>query len=743
MKQLVIAEKPSVARDIARVLHCKKKTDTYLEGEQYIVTWALGHLVTLADPEEYGEQYKTWNLDTLPMLPQNWKLVVIKQTSRQFRSVKEQIYRKDVNGIVIATDAGREGELVARWILEKADNKKPVKRLWISSVTDKAIRDGFSHLKPGKNYEPLYHAAVARAQSDWVVGINATRALTCKYNAQLSCGRVQTPTLAMIAAREDEIKNFVPQPFYGMKAVVKGAAFTWTDKRSNSTRTMDKAGIQKLYEQAGSTLTVTEVKRKSKKSFSPALYDLTTLQREADQRYGFSAKETLNIMQRLYENHKVLTYPRTDSRYLTSDMTGTLNERLKACAVGPYRKAATKLSMQKIQANKSFVDDSKVSDHHAIIPTEQFVQLEHMTNEERKIYDIVVRRFLAVLSPACEYEETSLKGTIGSEIFTARGNRILSPGWKDIYDFDTADMEAADEEADSTYTAGSGQAADLLFTQQSLPAMEKGDVLPVSSLTVTEGKTKPPAHFTEGTLIAAMENPVKYLTHKDKSIVRTLGETGGLGTVATRADIIDKLLGSFLMEKKGKELHITSKGRQLLSLVPQDLKSPELTAQWEIRLQAIAKGKETDRHFMREIEGYTKSLIQEIKTASGTFRHDNITRTKCPQCGKFMLEVNGKHGRMLICQDRECGYRETLSRLTNARCPVCHKKLELVGKGDGQRFVCSCGYKEKLSAFQERKKKEGKGASKKDVNAYLRKQAKEAEQPINNAFADALSKIKL
>lgn len=743
MKQLVIAEKPSVARDIARVLHCKKKTDTYLEGEQYIVTWALGHLVTLADPEEYGEQYKTWNLDTLPMLPQNWKLVVIKQTSRQFRSVKEQIYRKDVNGIVIATDAGREGELVARWILEKADNKKPVKRLWISSVTDKAIRDGFSHLKPGKNYEPLYHAAVARAQSDWVVGINATRALTCKYNAQLSCGRVQTPTLAMIAAREDEIKNFVPQPFYGMKAVVKGAAFTWTDKRSNSTRTMDKARIQKLYEQAGSTLTVTEVKRKSKKSFSPALYDLTTLQREADQRYGFSAKETLNIMQRLYENHKVLTYPRTDSRYLTSDMTGTLNERLKACAVGPYRKAAAKLSMQKIQANKSFVDDSKVSDHHAIIPTEQFVQLEHMTNEERKIYDMVVRRFLAVLSPACEYEETSLKGTIGSEIFTARGNRILSPGWKDIYDFDTADMEAADEEADSTYTAGSGQAADLLFTQQSLPAMEKGDVLPVSSLTVTEGKTKPPAHFTEGTLIAAMENPVKYLTHKDKSIVRTLGETGGLGTVATRADIIDKLLGSFLMEKKGKELHITSKGRQLLALVPQDLKSPELTAQWEMRLQAIAKGKETDRHFMREIEGYTKSLIQEIKTASGTFRHDNITRTKCPQCGKFMLEVNGKHGRMLICQDRECGYRETLSRLTNARCPVCHKKLELVGKGDGQRFVCSCGYKEKLSAFQERKKKEGKGASKKDVNAYLRKQAKEAEQTINNAFADALSKIKL
>lgn len=730
MKHLVIAEKPSVGRDIARVLHCNKKTNTYIEGTDYIVTWALGHLVTLADPEQYDEQYKTWNMDTLPMLPEHWKLVVIKQTGRQFHAVKELIFRKDVSDIIIATDAGREGELVARWILDKAGNQKPLKRLWISSVTDKAIREGFQNLRPGKSYEPLYRAAVARAQSDWVVGINATRALTCKYNAQLSCGRVQTPTLAMIAAREEEIRTFKPVPYYGLKAAVGGITFTWTDARSGSSRSFDKDRIQAIKQASAPSLLVTDVRKKLKKTFAPALYDLTALQREANQKFGFSAKQTLNIMQRLYENHKVLTYPRTDSRYLTTDIVPTLKERLKACAVGPYSKIAGRLSMQKLQANKSFVNDSKVSDHHAIIPTEQFVQLDHMSNEERKIYDLVVRRFLAVLSPACEYEETSISGTIGEERFSAKGNFIKSAGWREVYESGYTDGEDEDEEQTT-------------FSQISLPDVQKGETLPVTALTITEGKTKPPACFTEGTLIAAMENPVKYLKHKDKDVVKTLGETGGLGTVATRADIIEKLFNRFLMEKKGNEIHITSKGKQLLSLVPSDLKSPELTASWEMRLQAIAKGKESDKAFMKEIEHYTKALIQEIKSADGTFRHDNMTRTKCPECGKFMLEVNGKHGKMLVCQDRECGHKETISRHTNARCPVCHKKMDLVGKGDGQRFICVCGHKEKLSSFEERKKKEGKGASKKDVNNYLRKQAKEAKEPINNAFAEAFSKIQL
>ena len=737
MKHLVIAEKPSVARDIARVLGCSKKNNSYMEGKDYVVTWALGHLVTLADPEEYGEQYKTWRLDTLPMLPDRWKLVVIRQTSKQYHAVKGQIFRKDISDIIIATDAGREGELVARWILEKAGNKKPLKRLWISSVTDKAIREGFSHLRPGKDYENLYHAATARAKADWEVGINATRALTCKYNAQLSCGRVQTPTLAMIASREEEIKKFIPKPYYGLRAVAKGISFIWTDAKNNSGRTFDKSRIESIYKNAAQRIRITEVKKKAKKTFSPALYDLTALQREANQRYGYSAKQTLNIMQRLYENHKVLTYPRTDSRYLTADMTGTLKERLKACAVSPYRKAASRLSMHEIKADKSFVNNAKVSDHHAIIPTEQYVQLEHMSNEERKIYDLVVRRFLAVLSPACEYEEISLTGMIGKETFRAKGSRILKAGWREIYDADWEDLEDEDTADNSGSTVSSS------LTDTTWPDVREGTELPVTSLSITEGKTKPPAYFTEGTLIAAMENPARYMQHKDQTLARALGETGGLGTVATRADIIEKLFGSFLMEKKGAEIHITSKGKQLLSLVPPDLKSPELTAQWELRLKSIAQGKESQSKFMAEIENYTKSLISQIKNADGTFRHDNLTRHKCPQCGKLMLEVNGKHGKMLVCQDRECGYRETISRRTNARCPVCHKKMELVGKGDAQRFVCSCGHKEKLSSFQERKKKEGKSANKRDVATYMRKQAKEVNEPINNAFAEAFKNLGL
>lgn len=748
-KILVIAEKPSVARDIARVMHCGKKTNTCLEGERYIVTWALGHLVTLADPEEYGKQYQSWSMDTLPMLPKEWKLVVIKQTSRQYAAVKELLHRKDVSQVIIATDAGREGELVARWILDKAGNKKPLYRLWISSVTDKAIREGFSNLKPGKAYENLYHAAAARAQSDWIVGINATRALTCKYNAQLSCGRVQTPTLAMIAAREEEIRKFRPKPYYGLKAVSGGITYTWTDEKSGSGRTFDKDRIEKIRAQSASeTLKITDVQRKTKHSGAPALYDLTTLQREANQKYGFSAKETLNIMQRLYENHKVLTYPRTDSRYLTSDMLDTIEERLKACAVGPYKKLAIKLSRQKIQGKPAFVNNSKVSDHHAVIPTEQSADLAHMSNEERKIYDLVVRRFLAVLCPACEYEETSIQGKLGTETFLARGTVLKTPGWREAYEqgYEELDEEDMDESGMNTAFSirpGSSGSPDGCLQEEAVKALEKGASLPVSKLVVTEGKTKPPAYFTEGTLIAAMENPVKYLRRKDKNIIRTLGETGGLGTVATRADIIEKLFNSFLMEKRGNEIHITSKGKQLLELVPQDLKKPELTASWEQRLQAIAAGRESGREFMSEIEDYTKSLIQEIKTGNGTFRHDNLSRTKCPQCGKYMLEVNGKHGKMLVCQDRECGYRETISRHTNARCPVCHKKMELVGKGDGQRFVCVCGYREKLSAFEERRKKEGKGVNKRDVDNYLKKQAKEAREPINNAFAEAFAKMKL
>ena len=732
MKSLVIAEKPSVARDIARVLGANQKNGGILEGKNYVVTWALGHLVTLADPEEYDRKYEKWEMATLPMLPKEMKLVVIRQTGRQFSVVKTQLFRKDIGEIIIATDAGREGELVARWILEKAGCHKPIKRLWISSVTDKAIKEGFANLKDGHDYDNLYRAAVARAEADWLVGMNGTRALTCKYNAQLSCGRVQTPTLAMIAKREEEIRKFVPKEYYGISLETQDVKWTWRDEKTKSFRTFSRERAEQIKGRLENTaLEITSVEKKAKKTIAPGLYDLTTLQREANLKYGFSAKETLNIMQRLYENHKVLTYPRTDSRYIGKDIVSTIKERLKSCGIGPYRKLAGALMNKPVQVNGSFVDDKRVSDHHAIIPTEQFVQLDHMTNEERKIYDMVVRRFIAVLYPASQYEQVTMEAKAAGETFAASGKVIKSMGWKEVYE-GGADDDLEDEADD-----------EKKLKDQRLPEMKTGTRLKILKISLNTGKTKPPARFTEATLLAAMENPVKFMETRDKEAVKTLGETGGLGTVATRADIIEKLFHSFMMEKKGNEIHITSKAKQLLELVPEDLKKPELTADWEMKLSQIAKGRIRQGDFLHQIRDYTCEIVDEIKTGEGTFRHDNLTNKVCPQCGKKLLAVNGKNSKMLVCQDRECGYRETISRTTNARCPKCHKRMEMYVKGKEEMFVCQCGYKEKLSAFQARRQKEGAGVGKRDVQNYLRRQQKEANEPVNNAFAQALSGIKL
>lgn len=721
-KTVVLAEKPSVGRDLARVLNCHKKGNGYLEGDQYIVTWALGHLVTLADPETYGENYKSWRLEDLPMLPSPLKLVVIKKTGKQFQAVKSQLLRKDVGNIVIATDAGREGELVARWIIEKAHVNKPIKRLWISSVTDKAIKEGFRKLKSGKEYENLYASAVARAEADWIVGLNATRALTTKYNAQLSTGRVQTPTLAMIAQREEEIRSFKAKKYFGMKAVTNGGlSLIWQDAKTKDTKTFAEDQLdQKLNGLRNKSAVVVDVKTTPKKSYSPALYDLTELQRDANKRYGYSAKETLSIMQKLYEQHKVLTYPRTDSRYLTSDLVSTLKDRLDACRTKEHAAVIAKITKQPIKANKSFVDDQKVSDHHAIIPTEESVPMSALSDKERKIYDLVVKRFLAVLLPAYQYDQTIVTAEIGNESFFAKGKRIVSLGWKEVY------TDYKDEDSDD---------------EQTLPALSKGDNLALTSLSKTTGETKPPARFNEAALLSAMENPTKYMAGESKELIQTIGETGGLGTVATRADIIEKLYSSFLIEKKGKELFITSKGKQLLTLVPEDLKSPVLTAEWEQKLTKISKGSLPKQTFLNEMKHYAKEVVNEIKNSKQTFKHDNVTGKKCPECSKLLLEVNGKKGKMLVCQDRECGYKKGVSKVTNARCPNCHKKLELRGEGEGQMFACRCGHREKMSTFQERRKKnQNSKVSKRDVAQYMKKQDDEF---TNNALADALAKLNL
>ena len=727
-KILVLAEKPSVGRDIAKVLKSNVNKGAYIEGNKYVITWALGHLVGLQDPESYDEKYKTWSMETLPMLPKNMKLTVLKKTSKQFYEVKKLLNRNDIEEIVIATDAGREGELVARWIIEKVGVKKPIKRLWISSQTDKAILEGFRNLKSGSEYENLYKAAVCRAEADWIVGLNVTRALTCKYNAQLSAGRVQSPTLAMIVNREEEIKNFKPKNFYTINAKSKDISFQWTNK-DNNLRIFDEEFanklINKIKDKDAKIISITET---PKKKFSPALYDLTELQRDANKIWGYSAKQTLSIMQRLYENHKILTYPRTDSRYISSDIVGTIPERLRAISIGEYRLAASEILKNKINSNKSFVDNSKVSDHHAIIPTEQKPNLSNLSTEEKHIYDLVVKRFLSVLMTPFEYIQTNIKADINGEIFVAKGKVIKSKGWKSLYDKDYSEEDSKEDD----------------LKDQVLPKISEGDIINITKLELNKGETKPPARFNEGTLLSAMENPQKYV-NVNKEAAKTLNETGGLGTVATRADIIEKLFNSFVIEKRGKEIVPTSKGKQLIELVPNELKSPLLTAKWENRLDGISKGKDNPNDFIKEMKNYAIALVEAVKNDNSKFVHDNKIGKKCPNCGKYLLEVKGKNGVMNVCQDRECGYRESVSRNTNARCPECKKKLEVRGQGEGKIYVCpntNCNFREKASQFEKRFDKKGK-VDKREVNNMMKKMKKEAEDFNNNPFAALLGNIKL
>ena len=717
-KTLVLTEKPSVARDIARVLGCKKNGNGCIIGDKYIITWALGHLVTLADPEAYDNKYKTWRMEDLPMLPQNMKLVVIGQTSKQFKAVSSLLGSSEVDKVVIATDAGREGELVARWIIKKANCRKPMLRLWISSQTDKAIREGFAALKPASQYDNLYKSAQCRAEADWLIGLNVSRALTCKHNAQLSAGRVQTPTLAMIVKREEEILKFRPRDYFTVKADFEGFSAIYKDSR-NQARFFDAADAQAVADAVkGQRGTLSEVKKTYKFKAPPAAYDLTELQRDANKKYGYSAKQTLSLMQSLYETHKLLTYPRTDSRYITKDVAATLPERLRAIAIGPYKDFANAILRSKPVPTKYIVNDAKVTDHHAIIPTEQYVDLNKLTREERHIYDLVVRRFLAVLSSPFEYDEMQVTVTIGKHKFYTKGQAVKSAGWKALYDSSLNDEDDGDDDVVS----------------QQLPALSQGQPVFPKGVRIVAGKTTPPSRYTEATLLSAMENPTGQVD--DGSLKDALKTAGGLGTPATRADIIEKLFDSFCVERRGKEIFPTSKGKQLIEIVPPDLKSAELTARWEQRLSLIAKGNADNKKFIEEMRSYAASLVSSVKSSDTKYRHDNMTREVCPECGKYLLEVNGKKGKMLVCQDRECGYRKSISVVTNARCPECHKKLEMRGEGDKKSFFCVCGYRERLSDFEKRK--ESSGAGKRDVAKYMQQQSK--QKTTSNPLADQLAK---
>lgn len=676
MKSLVLAEKPSVAREIARVLGCNEKRKHYIEGNRYIVTWALGHLIELKMPEHYNKRYANWNLEDLPIIPKHMGLKPIRQTAHQFRGIETLAKRKDIQDCIIATDAGREGELVARWILEQIRWHKPIKRLWISSQTDRAIKDGFRHLKPSKQYDALYESAVCRAEADWLIGLNVTRALTTKYKEPLSAGRVQTPTLAMIMERENEIQTFVPKEYWNISATIRGLQVAWEhqgNKRIFHTQKAEEI-TQKM---RGKEAILQSITRKKKRESQPLPYDLTELQRDANKRFGFSAKKTANVLQRLYEQYKLVTYPRTDSRYLTTDMKGTMMDRLNGIIAGYKEEVQPILAKQgKILANRVFNND-KVTDHHAIIPTEERLQLQLLDNDERKLYDLIVRRFLTLFYPAYQFETIHAIFDVSRETLSATAINVLDPGFRKI----TGNIENSNP---------------------SLYQLKQGQKYPVENVGMTSKYTEPPLRYSEADLLGKME---KF----------------NLGTPATRADIIERLLHTEAIERQNGRLYPTKKGKQLIDLVNNQLKSAEMTAKWETKLEKIARGKENPAHFMNDIRSLTKQLVSEIQQSEKTYRAHNITGSKCPECDSFLKERKTRNGRILVCSNMKCRYqRRKDPKLSNRRCPQCRKRMEMHNGKAGLYFQCRlCNIVEKA---EQRKKAISKREERKLVQKYTKQE---------------------
>ncbi|PNZ29197.1 DNA topoisomerase III [Staphylococcus rostri] len=709
MKALILAEKPSVGRDIAKALQVNTSKNGYFENNTYIVTWALGHLVTNATPEQYDKALQQWRMEDLPIIPKHMKTVIISKTRKQFNTVQHLMKREDVNQIIIATDAGREGELVARLIIDKARIQKPIKRLWISSVTTKAIRDGFKHLKDGKQYNNLYQAALARSEADWIVGINATRALTTKYDAQLSLGRVQTPTIQLVHLHQQEIKAFKPQDYYTLSLKLKGTQFNY----QNEKRIMDRSKLEALVAQlANQQAEIVSVETKQKKAYPNTLFNLTDLQQAAYQRYHLGAKQTLNTLQQLYERHKLVTYPRTDSNYLTTDMADTLKERLQATMATDYRDVAKTLVQQKFDGKAKYINNQKVSDHHAIIPTEVRPNMNDLTPTEQKVYLLIVQRFLEVLSPPYRYIEQKVIAQAGNATFVNQMQQPVELGFKCVQT--------------------------TAMSQDAAPKFEEGERLKVQESVIQTHQTTPPPYFNEGTLLKAMERPDKFFELRDKKSAQTLKATGGIGTVATRADIIDKLYSMNAIESQGGNIKVTSKGRQILELAPEALTSPLLTAEWEDKLLRIEKGQLQRKQFIGEMKTFTQEIIKEIKSSEQKYKHDNLTSAECPTCGKFMLRVKTKNGSMLVCQDPSCKTKKDVKTPTKARCPQCKKRLTKFGTGKQATYRCSCGYTETQEQMDKRFKNKGKDkVSKRELKKYMKD-----EQLENNPFKEALKGLK-
>ncbi|MGN7175691.1 DNA topoisomerase III [Cytobacillus sp. SAFR-174] len=689
MKSLVLAEKPSVAREIARVLGCRQSHKSYMEGDKYIVTWALGHLIELKMPEHYDSKYKNWNLEDLPIIPDQMGLKVMKQTSHQYKAIENLAKRKDVTEIIIATDAGREGELVARWILEKIRWRKTIKRLWISSVTDRAIRDGFQNLKPGKQFEDLYESAVCRAEADWLIGLNVTRALTTKYKDPLSAGRVQTPTLALVMEREKVIQQFVPKEYWTIRAHIGPLQADW-EKNGEKRIFSKEAADGVLSKVKGQKAVIQSINRKEKTELQPLPYDLTELQRDANKRFGFSAKKTSNVLQKLYEQHKLVTYPRTDSRYLTKDMEATMMDRLHGIAASYKDEVKPILANQGRVLAKRVFNNEKVTDHHAIIPTEERVHLGDLSPDERKLYEMILRRFLAIFHNPYKYETIHAAIDVNGEKFTARETAVIDLGYRKV-------------ERNTEEETG----------KQSLKNISKGQSFTLQNAESAAKLTDPPLRYSEADILTQME---KY----------------SLGTPATRAEIIERLLETEALERQNGRLFPTKKGKQLMDLVNEDLKSPELTAKWEQELEKIARGKADPKEFLQNIRKQTQNLVSEIKKSDKSYRAHNLTGSKCPECDSFLKERNTKDGKILVCSNLDCSFRKRKDpKLSNRRCPQCRKKMEIHQGKAGTYFQCRpCNVVEKA---QDKKKAVNKREERKLVQKYTQK-----EESFGTSLGDLL-----
>jgi DNA topoisomerase III len=656
-KTLVIAEKPSVARDLSGALPGSfENHDSYLESDDYVVTFAVGHLVELAEPEDYDEKWKRWRMDDLPIVPKHFKLVVRDERSRkQMSVVTKQIGRDDIADVVNACDAGREGELIFAYLYEKAKGKKPVRRLWLNSMTSAAMKEAFTTLRPAEEFARLEQAARSRSEADWIVGMNATRAATIRlrssFDGAVSLGRVQTPTLALIARREEEIKAFVPEPYWLVDATFEAdgervyqGRFHAGAKPRIATEQEAEAIVRAC---AGKPGEITKLEKKEQREKAPMLYDLTTLQREANNRYGFSAKRTLAAAQRCYEEHKALTYPRTSSRYLPSDMVAEIKPTAELVGAQPeYRKAAEYVTGLDLLPLARVVNDEKVTDHHAIIPTRSEHKLEKMGSDDRRIYDMVARRFLAVFHPEAVFENTRVETTVGAgekrndgHVFRTHGKLLLVPGWRGVYD------ELA---SDSTPKGEDDEGVD-----QQLPRLEDGETVQTVKVAGERKETKPPRRYSDASLLGAMETAGKLV---DDDELREAMKDSGIGTPATRAAIIERLITVGYVERDARALVATEKGLNVIRLLDAHaLTSPELTGSWEHRLGKIERGEDSREDFMSDIAGFAE---QTVKTLDETLKDVRIPRAKlgpCPVCGHEISE-NRKGYSCWAREDPGCGF---------------------------------------------------------------------------------------